>query len=223
MPYQSWEAYQKAWTTYKDIIYPELSDYKEVAETTIDNAAASANAAIDATTAMQQIKDQAKTNIVRIVLVGTSSVRSATTAPKIKELLEQTLAEIALVPVKVAAIGDIQAAGQGIQNTELNLWIEAAINDILGKGTTDEEEVDRISGEILNAIHFFKDGIAEGDAAGYERGKAEGIEQGKAEAQTELLGEMGEPCVGCTAVEVKKGDKTVILYAPESVDYEVIE
>ena len=38
-------------------------------------------------------------------------------------------------------------------------------------------------------------------------------------AKAEALGTMGEPCDDCPAVEVKKGDKVVTLYAPESVNY----
>ncbi len=38
-----------------------------------------------------------------------------------------------------------------------------------------------------------------------------------------VLGSMGEPCTDCPAVKVKKGDKVVTLYAPESVDYIKIE
>ncbi len=34
-----------------------------------------------------------------------------------------------------------------------------------------------------------------------------------------MLGDMAIPCTDCTAVEVKKGDKTVTLYAPDSVKY----
>lgn len=49
----------------------------------------------------------------------------------------------------------------------------------------------------------------------YDEAHSVGIEQGKSEA----FGEMGEPCEGCAAVEVKKGDKVVTLYAPESVKY----
>lgn len=33
------------------------------------------------------------------------------------------------------------------------------------------------------------------------------------------FGEMGEPCEDCPAVKVKKGDKTIILYAPEEVEF----
>ena len=53
--------------------------------------------------------------------------------------------------------------------------------------------------------------FAEGDAVGYARGFGEG--------KSEALGEMGTECEECPAVEVKKGDKTIILYHPESVTF----
>ncbi|MCQ2324277.1 MAG: leucine-rich repeat domain-containing protein [Paludibacteraceae bacterium] len=40
-----------------------------------------------------------------------------------------------------------------------------------------------------------------------------------AAGKAELLGDMGEECTDCTAVEVKKGDKVVTLYAPDKVGY----
>ncbi len=43
------------------------------------------------------------------------------------------------------------------------------------------------------------------------------------EAKTELLGEMGEPCEDCPAIEVTKGDKTIILYNPESATFKKAE
>lgn len=36
---------------------------------------------------------------------------------------------------------------------------------------------------------------------------------------TELLGELAEPCDDCPAIKVKKGDKEVILYAPDKVEF----
>ena len=55
--------------------------------------------------------------------------------------------------------------------------------------------------------------------AGYACGLEEGIEEGKAEA----LGEMGTECEECPAVEVKKGNETIILYGPESVTFKKTE
>lgn len=36
---------------------------------------------------------------------------------------------------------------------------------------------------------------------------------------SELLGELAEPCDDCPAIKVKKGDKEVILYAPDKVEF----
>lgn len=48
---------------------------------------------------------------------------------------------------------------------------------------------------------------------------SEGKAAGKTEAKKELLGAMGEPCTGCTAVEVTDGTTTVTLYKPTNVSY----
>ena len=104
---------------------------------------------------------------------------------------------------KTAAIGEIETARQGIQNENLNKWIDGAIKDIQNGGPDATPGIDEIKEEVLNLIKFFKDG------------KAEGIEEGKAE----LLGNMAEPCTGCTAVEVTDGTTTVTLYKPTNVGY----
>ena len=57
--------------------------------------------------------------------------------------------------------------------------------------------------------------FAEGDATGYARG----LEEGKAAGKAELLGDMAEPCTGCTAVEVTDGTTTVTLYNATNVGY----
>lgn len=64
-------------------------------------------------------------------------------------------------------------------------------------------------------VDIYPIAFAEGKAEGKAAGKAEG----KAEAKKELLGDMGEPCTGCTAVEVTDGTTTVTLYKPTNVSY----
>lgn len=81
--------------------------------------------------------------------------------------------EITLDDIKADAIAEITTAGQGIQNENLNNWINAAIHDINAAGTDTKEKVDDIKGQILDVIYFFLDGKAEGDAAGYQRAKDE--------------------------------------------------
>ena len=112
---------------------------------------------------------------------------------------------------KTAAIGEIETARVGILNENLNNWIDGAINDIQNGGPDATPGINEIKEEVLTVINFFKDGKAEG--------KAEGIEEGKAEAQAELLGDMGEECTGCTAVEVTDGTTTITLYNPTNVGY----
>ncbi len=88
------------------------------------------------------------------------------------------------------------------------------INSAVNRHQVNERKQAAIE-RLTFAITYYTAGKTAGDAIGYARG----IEEGKAAAKTELLGDMAEPCVGCTAVEVKKGDKVVTLYAPESVSY----
>ena len=114
----------------------------------------------------------------------------------------RTIDDPAISPEYIAdAIADITTARQGIQNTNINNWIDGAITDI--QKSTTIEDVDSLKNEILEVINIFQDG------------KAEGIEKGK----TEALGEMGEPCEDCPSIEVTKGDKTVKLYNPEKVEF----
>ena len=82
---------------------------------------------------------------------------------------------------------------------------------------------------------IIEDLFAKGDAAGYARGKTEGYNDGYqhgkndgdaagyARGKSEAFGSMGEPCTDCPSIEVKKGDKTVILYHPESVTFKKTE
>ena len=104
-----------------------------------------------------------------------------------------------LEDAKAAAIAEIETAGVGIQNAEMNNWINGAITDINAAGTDTKEKVDNIKTQILSMIQLFQDGKAEGKA--------------------EVLGAMGEECTGCTAVEVTDGTTTVTLYNPTNVGY----
>lgn len=100
---------------------------------------------------------------------------------------------------KTAAIAEIETARKGIQNENLNNWIDGAINDIQNGGPDATLGIDEIKNQILTIINLFKDGKAEGKA--------------------EALGAMGTPCTGCTAVEVTDGTTTVTLYNPTNVGY----
>ena len=100
---------------------------------------------------------------------------------------------------KINALALIQTTRQGIQNEEINKWIDGAFNDIKNGGPDATPGIDEIKNQILTVIKFFK--------------------EGKAEAKAELLGDMGEPCTDCTAVEVTDGTTTVTLYKPTNVSY----
>ena len=100
---------------------------------------------------------------------------------------------------KINALVLIQTTRQGIQNEEINSWIDGAFNDIKNGGPDATPGIDEIKEKIMAII--------------------KSVQIGKAEAKAELLGAMGEPCTGCTAVEVTDGTTTVTLYNPTNVSY----
>ncbi|MCQ2324275.1 MAG: hypothetical protein MJZ53_05435 [Paludibacteraceae bacterium] len=100
---------------------------------------------------------------------------------------------------KINALVLIQTARQGIQNEEINKWIDAAFNDILRGGPDATPGIDEIREKIMTVITS--------------------VQIGKEEGQAEVLGAMAEPCTGCTAVEVSDGTTTVTLYNATNVGY----
>ena len=148
-----------------------------------------AKAIADIADAIESITDE---TILAIADQAKTDINAATT----KEDVE-TIKTFALT--KINALVLIHTARQGIQNEILNNWIDGAINDIKNGGPDATPGIGEIKEEILNVISFFK--------------------EGKAEAKEELLGNMAEPCTGCTAVEVTDGITTVTLYKPTKVSY----
>ena len=108
---------------------------------------------------------------------------------------------------KINALVLIQTTRQGIQNEEINSWIDGAFNDIKNGGPDATPRIDEIREKIMAIIKSVQ--------IGKEEGKAEGIEEGKAAA----FGDMGEEKTNCPAVKVTKGEQEVILYAPEKVEF----
>ena len=253
--------YQAAavWNTFDTII--ELAEYKAAAIAEIKQLATDAKTAIDAASpykAADAIKLDYKAKIDLIVEAAIEAINSdeATTVARVDELRslavlringrkEEALTAIAKInefeDAKVQAIADITNARQGIQNENLNNWIEAAISDIQHGAPDATPGIDEIKEEILNLINFFKEGkaegettgdaagyqrgLAEGDSIGYARGKAEGIEEGKAAGKAEGLAEAKaalptdpEGTAGHT-VTITKGEKTLILVNPDKVTY----
>ena len=98
---------------------------------------------------------------------------------------------------KENALDAILTARQGIQNTEINMMINDAVNKI--NSATKEEQIKDAKLDAMTVIGLFQNG--------------------KNEAKEELLGDMAEPCTGCTAVEVTDGTTTVTLYNATNVGY----
>lgn len=137
------------------------------------------------------------------------------------ELAKQAVLEyIALHDAKVIAVAEVKHDMGDYAESE------AIYNLIGGPAIEAATKADKIT-EAKNAALAKLEEISVilGDAAtvGYKKGKedgyAEGIEKGKAEA----LGEMGEPCEDCPAVDVTKGTTTIRLYSPEKVEFRKME
>ena len=99
--------------------------------------------------------------------------------------------------IKEAAIAAINAAIEGVTNADIIAIATNAIDAI--NAATNVHEITVIKEQALAAIAALKSAYASG------------------------LGEMGEPCTDCPAVEVTKGDNTIILYNPESVTFKKTE
>ena len=133
-------------------------------------------------------------SVLAIANTAKTDINAAKTERAIRSIKEKALEDLA----KAKAIAEITSASQGIKNTEINNWIEGAINDIQNGGPDASPGIDEIKEQILNIIYFFQNGKAEGKA--------------------EAFGTLGEKQDG-PAVEVIKGDKKVILYSPDKVNF----
>lgn len=138
------------------------------------------------------IKDVTDEDILTVAEKAKQDINAAKTEEDVNSLKTFAL-------TKINALDLIQTTRQGIQNEEINSWIDGAFNDIKNGGPDATPGIDEIKNQILTVIKFFK--------------------EGKAEAKAELLGAMGEPCTNCTAVEVTDGTTTVTLYKPTNVSY----
>ena len=192
VPVGSKALYQNAdvWKGFGSIVeYDELQETKTAAIAEI-------NAAIEGVTGDA---------IIAIATAAKAQIEQATTKSGVNSIKTQALADIAaaiLAKYKADAIAEIQTAGQGIQNTNLNNWINGAITDINAAGTDTKEKVDNIKNQILSMIQLFQDG------------KAEGLAEAQAALPTE--GTSGP------AVVITQGDKSITLINPDEVRYTII-
>ena len=99
--------------------------------------------------------------------------------------------------IKEAAIAAINAAIEGVTNEDIIAIATNAINAI--NEAINVREITIIKEQALAAIASAK--------AIYNSG----------------LGEMGEPCTDCPAVDVTKGTTTIRLYNPEKVEFRKME
>ena len=111
----------------------------------------------------------------------------------IENAKEAALACIGLRLAKTEAIAAIEAAMQGETGAYITGLVQQYVSII--NAATDVTAINNARDTALPAV------------TAYKAGKAEG------------LGEMGTECDDCPAVEVKKGNETIILYGPESVTF----
>lgn len=142
---------------------------------------------------------------IELAIVGVTNTDILAIAEKVKQDINAAATEEAVNSIKTFALTKInalvliQTTRQGIQNEEINKWIDADFNDILRGGPDATPGIDEIREKIMTVITS--------------------VQIGKEEGQAEVLGAMAEPCTGCTAVEVTDGTTTVTLYNATDVGY----
>ena len=142
---------------------------------------------------------------IEFAIVGVTDTDILAIAEKAKQDINAAATEEAVISIKTFALTKInalvliQTARQGIQNAEINKMIDGAFNDILRGGPDAKPGIEEILEQIMTIITS--------------------VQIGKEEGQAEVLGAMGTPCTGCTAVEVTDGTTTVTLYKPTNVGY----
>ena len=136
------------------------------------------------------------TDILGVANTAKTQIKEAATEEAVNSIKTFAL-------TKINALDLIQTTRQGIQNEEINSWIDGAFNDIKNGGPDATPGIDEIMEKIMAIIKSVQIGK----------------EEGKAEAKKELLGNMGTPRTDCTAVEVTDGTTTVTLYKPTNVSY----
>ena len=137
------------------------------------------------------IKGVSDADVLAIATTAITDINNATTEEQINSIKTFAL-------TKINAIAAILSARQGIKNTELNNWIDAAIKEIKIGSPDATPSIDDIKDQILYMINLFQNGKAEGKA--------------------DLLGTMGTEQEG-PAVEVSNGTTTVTLYNPTKVNF----
>ena len=117
--------------------------------------------------------------------------------------------------------GEGAAIGGGKDGQSSNIFVASSVLLMAGSTSDDAIETPHFTGYDMAAI--LKDKryvmLEEGKATAYVEGYNAGKAEGKAAGKTELLGNMGEECTDCTAVEVTDGTTTVKLYNPTKVSY----
>ena len=145
------------------------------------------------------VKDITYTDVLDIAYTAITNIDNATNEISIFVIKTKALTDIAFALAKSKAIAEITSARQGIKDTDLNNWIDAAINDIQRGSLEASPSIDEIKDQILYMINLFQNG--------------------KAEGKTEALGALGTKQNGPAVKVTDKDDNEIILYAPKKVEY----
>ncbi|MCQ2127854.1 MAG: hypothetical protein MJZ08_00265 [Bacteroidaceae bacterium] len=133
-------------------------------------------------------------DILAIATTAITDINNATTEDDINSIKTFAL-------TKINAIAAILSARQGIKNTEINNWTDAAIKEIKIGSQDATPSIDDIKNQILYIINLF------------QNGKTEGIADANAALPSDAQNAAGH------TVTITKGEKTLKLVNPDKVTF----
>lgn len=172
--------------------YPSADAVKTEYKGKIDIAVGEAKAAIENATTIADVDAQRSQCTLTINTIVAEAKTAIAPINKLEGYREKVIGEIekARTEAPLPALEEEQKA-----------FLNEIVNDAIAAVRTAETEADikRAEDKIFFILSM------------YPAGKIDGV--------AELLGDMAEPCTGCTAVEVTDGTTTVTLYKPTKVRY----
>lgn len=193
------DAYKTAWSSVADKVY-SLESFKQVALSEVNASATTAIEAVNASILSAEVKADLISRINSMKNKATQDINAATNATVITSTKDKALdaihgivMDMELMTAKPEAI-DAKIAG--VEDSE----ILAIANDAKARieAATSTTDIDAIKNKCLSDLEI--------PVKYYNSAKAQ------------ILGTMGEEKTG-NAVKVTKGDKTIILYGPDKVDF----
>ena len=196
------DAYKTAWSSVADKIY-SLESFKQIALSEVNASATTAIEAVNASILSADVKADLISRINSMKNKATQDINAATNTTDITSTKDKALdailgivMDMELMAAKPEAIDAIDAKIAGVEDSE----ILAIANDAKARieAATSTTDIDAIKNKCLSDLEI--------PVKYYNSAKAQ------------ILGTMGEEKTG-NAVKVTKGDKTIILYGPDKVDF----